>query len=300
MAFGLWNHTGDEFTPMGATACAVVAEWIPVQANYSWAEQSLSYEPTGSTSSYAKKGEARAIHLPSAWLQRLMKSYVSYASYDDTSIFSWMSPGNAVMIALGLADYGPVPNGNSAFVIKNWSWPRNCRCLGDECTSLDGNLPPKECNALHAYLNTTGMSDKYATIHLYSTSNWTDPTTLQYVTVKRYGSGYGYSIETIPVRLSVFILSTYILAMLSYLTYLLLTHQSGTSWNSIAELLMLALNSHQPQRLENTSVGVETLGTFKEPVSIRINAEDTAEIVFKNDLDVDQVRYRKVAVNTKY
>ena len=56
---------------------------------------------------------------------------------------------------------------------------------------------------------------------------------------------------------------------------------------------MLALHSHQPQQLEATSVRTDTLATFKEPVSIKMNAEDTAKTGSKNDLDVDQERYQR-------
>ena len=293
MALG--HYYRDEFnqtTLQGITACTIVAEWVSVQANYSGSEQSLRYQSPRSNSLQGTKPRRNVIRLSSAWLRRLTNNYVQYNQGDIRG--EWANRASTVIIALALADYGPEPSRRMLYETND-----QCSCLAGDCSGVPpgGGLSVNQCDALNAYLDSNGLSKLGV---LYSTTNWTDPTTLQYLTVKIYVPGYGYQSTTIPVQLSLCIIAAYILVIVSYLSYSLRTGQSATSWNSIAELLMLALNSHRPQQLEATSVGANTLATFREPVSIRINAEDTAELVFKNDLDVDQAQYRKAAVNTGY
>ena len=44
--------------------------------------------------------------------------------------------------------------------------------------------------------------------------------------------------------------------------------------------MALALNSRRPAVLQNTSVGIDTVETFRHPVNIRVNHDDSLEMVF--------------------
>ena len=91
--------------------------------------------------------------------------YVKHSQTTEGAISHWISPGSAVMIALALADYGPVPDASSAYLILSNSGRNvddaaslDCRCLGDGCSSVDGVLPVNQCDALQAHLEANGMS----------------------------------------------------------------------------------------------------------------------------------------------
>ena len=317
-ALSSWGpDAANRTTSTGCFACAIFAEWAPVEANYSLSNYVLTYQPRRRPADEDAGTRKPAIRLPSAWLRRLTAEYLEYGPEGLES--SMWDGASDMMLILALADYGPDPmeEGRSTYSVSPTG--RSCLCFGKDCCDwineggIRGQQPVKQCDALRAHMHDNGLFEGYqkfrevtrphepsGTALLYSTKDWTDPATLQYMKLESYNSGYGYSSATTPVRLSLFILCTYILAMLSYLGYVLVTGLSATSWDSFAELLMLALNSHHPQQLEATSVGVDTLAAFREPVNIRINAQHSAEIVFKNDVDVDQARYRKVVMNSKY
>ena len=63
---GWWDPDPNHTASRGVTTCAILAEWIPVQANYSSGEKSLTYQHARSTSSHANSEERPAIHLSSA------------------------------------------------------------------------------------------------------------------------------------------------------------------------------------------------------------------------------------------
>lgn len=74
--------------------------------------------------------------------------------------------------------------------------------------------------------------------------------------------------------------------------------KTGTSWDSVADSVMLALNSRKPPvEVGPISAGADTLTTFREPVNVQINDKNMAELVFEKNGSVDIVNYTKVQRN---
>ena len=75
---------------------------------------------------------------------------------------------------------------------------------------------------------------------------------------------------------------------------------SSTAWNSISELVALALNSQRPTALQYTSAGINASETYRQPVCVREKDGDGVQLVFKEDLDVQRANFRQVAVDKLY
>jgi hypothetical protein len=127
---------------------------------------------------------------------------------------------------------------------------------------------------------------------------WTDPETLAQIQWTSYVNGYGYNTSPITVKLSLAVVMVYLVLAVTYLICTIVTGYAATSWDSVAELVALALNSERPKTLRNTSVGIGTLETFRKPVNIRVNQEDSLEVVFKDA--VGTATYTTVGANKKY
>ncbi|KAL9074627.1 MAG: hypothetical protein Q9157_004326 [Trypethelium eluteriae] len=119
------------------------------------------------------------------------------------------------------------------------------------------------------------------------------------VKVEVFGAGTGYSITTVPDILAAVVLCLYCLFALTFMAWSLWTGQSSNSWDSIAELVALGLNSRAPAQLKNTSAGVETMTVFQEPIRILENSEQSVEIVFENDQDLKNT-HRRIQINQAY
>ncbi|KAF2228705.1 hypothetical protein EV356DRAFT_48170 [Viridothelium virens] len=119
------------------------------------------------------------------------------------------------------------------------------------------------------------------------------------VKVEVFAAGTGYSITTVPDILAAVVLCLYCLFALTFMAWSLWTGQSSNSWDSIAELVALGLNSRALAQLKNTSAGVETMTVFQEPIRILENKEQSVEIVFENDQDLKNT-HRTIKVNQAY
>lgn len=111
---------------------------------------------------------------------------------------------------------------------------------------------------------------------------------------------YGYGLETVAVKLSMAVLSLYCAIVATWVVYSIATGEAGHSWDSVSELFMLALNTTRPEHIKNTSAGVATLSTFREPVEVCANEERSLELVFADDPGRNGVRLRPVLPNKKY
>jgi len=111
--------------------------------------------------------------------------------------------------------------------------------------------------------------------------------------------GTGYSPETTAVIVSMIVLSLYCLYVLYYLVYSAVSGISSDSWDSISEMVGLALNSKCPDFLGRTSSGLDTMAFFKESVSIRALRDEKLELVFENDIENKRL-YKRVVLNKAY
>lgn len=100
--------------------------------------------------------------------------------------------------------------------------------------------------------------------------------------------GYGYGITTATL-LSTIVLLVYSLIAIVYIihsTYFSKT--TSSAWESITDLVALAVNSKSSPSLQNTGVGIATLGVFKQPVKIRVS-NDHLELIFGHAKSVNKV-----------
>jgi hypothetical protein len=110
--------------------------------------------------------------------------------------------------------------------------------------------------------------------------------------------GYGYNSTSVSIKLSVVTIAVYCIVTISYITYILITGSTSTAWSSAVELVALALQSKKPDHLGHTSVGIDSLDTFKQGVGIRINKDNELELVF--DRDDNARNLRKIEKNKAY
>ena len=166
----------------------------------------------------------------------------------------------------------------------------------------EGIITPQQCTALTHYLKQNDYYERYEEITYYYQGpyKWTDPASLTQIETQTLEHGYGYDTSTVTVRLSIVVVTAYILAIVAYLLYTLITGTTATSWDTVAELVTLALHSKRPESLRGTSVGIDTLQTFRQPLNIRVNREDELEIVFSDEKEQLLGRYTNVVPNAKY
>jgi hypothetical protein len=107
-------------------------------------------------------------------------------------------------------------------------------------------------------------------------------------------NGYGYGVTTAPL-LSTLVLFIYSLIAIIYLVHsICFARTTSSSWESITELVALAVNSTPSSALKNTGAGIATLSTLKQPVKIGISG-DRLQMAFRDGEAMD-----KVAWNEKY
>jgi hypothetical protein len=111
---------------------------------------------------------------------------------------------------------------------------------------------------------------------------------------------YSYRIDSVSVILSIIVLLIYSAIAAIYLIHTLMTGETSSSWDTVSELFMLAINTRPPSHIKNTSAGIATLATMKEPVSIRVNENGSLEMVFENEPQSESMRFRKVEPNIAY
>jgi hypothetical protein len=111
---------------------------------------------------------------------------------------------------------------------------------------------------------------------------------------------YGYTTDSISVRLSLTVILAYCIITVAYLVYILITGSTSTAWNSAIELVALALQSRKPDYPGRTAVGIDSLDTFNQGVGIRVSSDNELELVFASDRDVDKRGLRKIEKNVAY
>lgn len=159
----------------------------------------------------------------------------------------------------------------------------------------------QQIEAARAWINNNKLLSRFHSIEIFGLNNWTDPSTLVRMDLQIYRSEYGYDSKSVPVRFALVVFGLYVMVTASYIIYTLVTGETGTSWNSVADLVMLALNSRKPPaEMGSTSIGVDSIVTFREPVNVRINDVNTAELVFDKEVSADEGSLTRVRRNIAY
>jgi hypothetical protein len=130
--------------------------------------------------------------------------------------------------------------------------------------------------------------------------NISQPVTEPYtITLQASGPELGYSPEGFPIKLALAILLLYCLVALAHFSYTLISGISSSCWDSIAEVVALALNSERPTKLNHTTAGVETMSAFRHPFRI-CETEDRLGIIFQEDEQEQGKEIGMIVVNRKY
>jgi hypothetical protein len=72
-------------------------------------------------------------------------------------------------------------------------------------------------------------------------------------------------------QLSLAVIVSYCFITIAYITYIIITGRTSVAWNSATELIILALQSKEPNNLGHVSVGIDSMETLCRSVGIRVN-----------------------------
>lgn len=243
------------------TACVVDAFWLPTESNYT----QITGVSNSNPDDLFNIPPFRPISVDPDLIMNMTRSYD--ASYGIDVEFSGFSPDSSFAIAYGISL--AIPSDYFGYQQLVPDQPNIVDSFtDDQKSSLNKTIHEKHLGANYGYY--IGLS------------NFTDSTNLTYLEIHLLVDGVGYSIDSITVKLSLAMIAFYILVVGLYLCFTVVSGQTGTSWGTAGELLMLAINTPSPGTFPNTSAGVETNGTFGVLANIRVNTEGSRslEIVF--------------------
>ncbi|KAL8679289.1 MAG: hypothetical protein Q9186_004433 [Xanthomendoza sp. 1 TL-2023] len=89
--------------------------------------------------------------------------------------------------------------------------------------------------------------------------------------------GFAYNTITQSPRIAIAIMMLYCLLVVGHILYTGITGISSNSWDTIAEITALAINSSPTSALRNTCAGISELHIFKLPVRILVFKDDEGE-----------------------
>ncbi|KAK5266665.1 hypothetical protein LTR99_007276 [Exophiala xenobiotica] len=264
-----------------AYACVIDATWTAVTLNASTADSYNQVNYILETHYDGDIPQAQKINFPRAYTDHVRSTILA----SQTALyFLNNNPSPQQIFALTLS------NGDEGY-------------LAYSGLVLERDNDDSNTKALYTYLDKIHAWSRYSAILIDIDDNdaLSKPSSLTYQVVSQLLQGYGYDAKDITVQLSLAVLGIFCLFVLAHVFLLLLTGYSGNSWDSISELLMLGLMSRKPDHLgTHVGVGLETLKTFREPVSVKVNDEGHIELVFENDAAGKLGRSGLVAVNKAY
>jgi hypothetical protein len=114
-------------------------------------------------------------------------------------------------------------------------------------------------------------------------------------------NGYGYGLATASL-LSCLVLMVYSTIALVYVMHSTYFSTTSSAWESISEILALAMNSRSTAALHNTSAGIFSLNTLKESVSIGVDNGHLELVFHKDTMDrgVEKRNMGRVEANIPY
>jgi hypothetical protein len=120
-----------------------------------------------------------------------------------------------------------------------------------------------------------------------NSSSIEDSTSYMSLRIVRKTTGYGYGGTGTSTQLSLAVIAAYCFITIVYVIYIVVTGHTSIAWNSATELIILALQSKEPDGLGHVSVGIDTTETLRRSVGIRVNTMsigDTGEHMEKLEL----------------
>ncbi len=283
------------------SACVIDAFWYDTPVNYTRTGDLVSTDL--STINTFPETDNRIVIEPE-WANALAGLYRdANPSKDPIDISLEIGINGAKVLALGIADssnlddYLPHDEDGEELSSPTRFWANHKH----DTRKNDSFLSSKQYDSVARFVADKKLLHRYHAVMVYAFDDWTDPASLAQYAIRHYVTGYGYDSSTVPVRLSLTVLFIYILIVTVYVAYSLFTGRTATSWDSIGEVVMLALNSRQPEHIKGCSVGVETLSTYRKPVNIRIQKKkNEAELIFEDDPGLQNTEYKVVELNERY
>ncbi|KAL9615115.1 MAG: hypothetical protein Q9167_000433 [Letrouitia subvulpina] len=122
--------------------------------------------------------------------------------------------------------------------------------------------------------------------------------------VQSAAEGYAYSISGLAPKVTITILLVYCFLTVLHLFYTTLTGISSTSWDSISEFMVLAVNSSPTEKLRNTCAGIISMNIYKLPVRVLTSRDEAdedehLELVF-GSVDEGAAKKSRISENRRY
>ena len=114
-------------------------------------------------------------------------------------------------------------------------------------------------------------------------STW-NTSAVQY-TIEGFYNGFGYRVDLFAVQISLAILSVYCCLVTAHIVYSLWFGISSSAFDSVYEIIALAMNSRPVEELQNTCAGIQTTGVFQHRV--RIASTNGSEQSHGNESEAD-------------
>lgn len=293
LAYGSYN---DSATKVTLTTCSVETMWIDVslgQLSSDLIEFSFDGYPD-------EQPRPELIDLTDDWLD-LFRSLLSQDDDIVSLLKEYSTHENAAGWFLGRFFVLAVAD---SVTTTDPAWAFGSTYNADKVTRLSAYDESYETidqlNQLKQYIKDNHLNKRYDGIVLVAKPDWNNLDALTRQEMVTYRSVHTYSSKSTTVQLSLAVIAIYCLVTIVYLGAVAWTGVTGHSWDSIGELITLALNSRTPQHPKNVSVGIETLATYKEMVSIQANDEDRLELRFHDDPGATATKWTDVEANRRY
>lgn len=119
--------------------------------------------------------------------------------------------------------------------------------------------------------------------------------------------GWIYTARDTTTKLAIAVMFTYCVLVLAHVIYSAISGVSSTAWDSVAELVALAMNSSPTETLQNTCAGITGRRAYETRVRVLKTSEKHLELVFGEIKDpnadtsemVMNEKYGRVAIGKK-
>ena len=106
-------------------------------------------------------------------------------------------------------------------------------------------------------------------------------------------------IDGIFTRLAITVMFAYCLLAVSHVLYIVATGVSSSAWDSVAELVALAMNSAPTTALQNTCAGIIGTRAYRSTVRIAETTEGHLELLFGEEKD-SKIVVSRLKLDEKY
>ena len=299
--------------------CSIYAQWVPVNVSYQPNTQdAVTYDVLDSTETCLTSGKSPKGKVPA----RNMKIDKRYADSINQDIL--FAVGGNKSLIIGLMDGFTYNMENSTTIVGSRSilkgsgdrqnpsineFNRNhaeivaaslAAAITDSLARIAGNghwpysapifvknITSKNMVAHFPVSSTTGGQFETLNNTVESLESWIQLNPK----FERFGYGYKWrGSRTSQLGVSILLLHLFMaLAHIAYVLYQVIVKHQGTtsSFDTIGEIVALALNSHSSAKLQNTSGGINHSKTWKEIVAVRETSAGHLELVIDPESKTD-------------